>query len=166
MENNGKEKKMNKKLIITVGMAVLAAGVFAGPRRGGRGPGFHHHGGPRFAPRHHHHHHHRHHSFWGRGGRHFWPGFAGGVVGGIVARSLTYPYVNSTTVISTPTVVTTPAVVTAPVVVNPTVVTPAPVTTVQNVWVAGRYVDQVQGDGTVVRVWQPGHYEQRTVVVP
>ena len=40
-----------------------------------------------------------------------------------------------------------------------------PVTQVQNVWVDGRYIDQVQANGTVVRVWQPGHYEQRTVVV-
>jgi hypothetical protein len=55
--------------------------------------------------------------------------------------------------VTTPTVVTTPAVVTTPV------------TTVQNVWVEGRYVDQVLSNGTVVRVWQPGHYEQRTVVV-
>jgi len=27
------------------------------------------------------------------------------------------------------------------------------------VWVEGRYVDQVQANGSVVRVWQPGHYE-------
>ena len=60
-------------------------------------------------------------------------------------------------------VVTTPTVVTQPVVVQPTVVTP--VTQVQNVWVEGRYIDQVQANGTILRVWQPGHYEQRTVVV-
>ena len=41
----------------------------------------------------------------------------------------------------------------------------APVTQVQNVWVEGRYVDQVQANGSVIRVWSPGHYEQRTVVV-
>ena len=51
-----------------------------------------------------------------------------------------------------------PAVVQQPVVVQP-------VTQVQNVWVEGRYIDQVQPNGTVVRVWQPGHYEQRTIVV-
>jgi hypothetical protein len=27
------------------------------------------------------------------------------------------------------------------------------------------HVDQVQANGTVIRVWQPGHYEQRTVQV-
>jgi hypothetical protein len=41
-----------------------------------------------------------------------------------------------------------------------------PVAQTQTVWVEGRYVDQVQANGTVIRVWQPGHYEQRTVVVP
>jgi len=40
-----------------------------------------------------------------------------------------------------------------------------PVAQVQNVWVEGRYIDQVQANGTVVRVWSPGHYEQRTTVV-
>jgi len=40
-----------------------------------------------------------------------------------------------------------------------------PVTQTQNVWVEGRYVDAVQANGTVVRTWSPGHYEQRTVVV-
>ena len=58
--------------------------------------------------------------------------------------------------------VTTP-VVTAPVVVTPVVTTP--VYTTQTVWVEGRYVDQVQANGIVVRVWQPGHYEQRQVLV-
>ena len=52
-----------------------------------------------------------------------------------------------------PVVVTTPAVVTTPVYQT------------QNVWVEGRYVDQVQPNGTVLRVWQPGHYEQRQVLV-
>lgn len=144
---------MNKKMILTVGLAVFATSLFAGPHRGGRGPVGRHH----VAPRHHHHHHH-HHSTWGRGGRHFWPGFAGGVVGGIIGRTLTC---SSTTVVTTPTVVSAPAVVTTPV-----VVTPQPVATVQSVWVEGRYVDQVQANGTLLRVWQPGHYEQRTLVVP
>ena len=149
---------MNKKVILTVGLAVFAASLFAGPHGGGRGPGGRHHGVHHFAPRHHQHHHH---SAWGRGGRHFWPGFAGGVVGGIVGRTLVQNYVTTPTVVTTPPVVTTPTVVTTPV-----VVTPQPVTTVSSVWVEGRYVDQVQANGTVVRVWQPGHYEQRTVVVP
>ena len=39
---------------------------------------------------------------------------------------------------------------------------PVVVQTVQRqVWVPGRYVDQIQPNGTVVRVWQPGHYEVR-----
>jgi len=31
----------------------------------------------------------------------------------------------------------------------------------QTVWVEGRYISQTQADGTVVQVWNPGHYEQR-----
>ena len=45
----------------------------------------------------------------------------------------------------------------APVVVQQTATT-------ERVWVEGRYVDQVEPNGTVVRVWQPGHYETRTVI--
>ena len=58
-----------------------------------------------------------------------------------------------------------PVVTQTPVVINqtPVVVNPAPVTTTTQVWVEGRYVDQVQANGTVVRIWQPGHYETRTV---
>ena len=130
-------------------------GGFGGHHHGGPGPGFHHigprHGfGPSF--------HHRHHGFWGRGGRYFWPGFVGGGVGGAIYTACA----PSTVVVSSPAVVTTP-VVTTPIVTTPVVT--APVSTVQNVWVEGRYVDQVQANGVVVRVWQPGHYEQRTVLV-
>ena len=56
----------------------------------------------------------------------------------------------------TPTVVTQPVVVQQPVVTQPVVVQQP-----QQVWVEGRYVDQVQANGSTVRVWQPGHYEQR-----
>ena len=68
---------------------------------------------------------------------------------------------------------TQPAVVTpAPVVVAPApVVVQQPVvatghyeTRVQNVWVEGRYVDQVV-NGVVQSVWQPGHYEQQQTQV-
>ena len=52
-----------------------------------------------------------------------------------------------------PVVVNQPAVVTPP----PVVVAPQPTT----VWVEGRYVEQVQANGAVIRVWQPGHYEVR-----
>ena len=142
---------MNKKLIIVLGLAtVMAGGAFA--------HGWH--GGPRhcWGPRPVYHHHH-HGGYWGRGGCHFWPGFVGGVIGGAVA---------STIIDTSPTVVVQqPAVVTQPVVVQqpaPVVVQqPAPVVVQQpqQVWVEGRYVDQVQANGSTVRIWQPGHYEVR-----
>ena len=113
-------------------------GGFGGPRpmMGGRG-------GFRPAPIRHHHHG----SVWGRGGSNFWPGFVGGVIGGVLADAVVSP---------------APVVVTTPVVTTPVVT--APVVSTQNVWVEGRYVDQVQPNGTVLRVWQPGHYETRQVV--
>lgn len=132
---------MNKKFVIAVfAVAVCAFGAQARPHGGPgggfrRGPAPMHRVGHRPPPPIHHHHGH---GVWGRGGSHFWPGFVGGVVGGAVMSSIVAP---------------------APVVVaSPTVVT-----TTQNVWVEGRYVDQVQPNGVVVRVWQPGHYEQRVV---
>ena len=137
---------------------VATLGVFAAHHGGPRGGG-HHGGGRHSAPPparhygggHHHGHHHHHYSVWGRGGSHFWPGFVGGVVGGML-----YDAIEPSPRVVTTQVVTTPVVVTQPVVA-------APVATVQNVWVEGRYVDQVQPNGVVIRVWQPGHYEQRTV---
>ena len=138
---------MNNKKIVVVLIACVACGAaFARPHFGGLG--WHHR--PIV--------HHYHHGGWGRGGCNFWPGFVGGLIGGAV----------SSAIVSTPTVVTTPVVVQpAPTVVQPTqvVVQPTPVTQTRNVWVEGRYVDQVQANGTVIRVWQPGHYEQTTVVV-
>ena len=151
---------MTKMAIACFACMAICGTALARPH-GGPGPGFHHMGprhGPHFRPGPSFHHHH--HSAWGRGGRHFWPGFVGGVVGGAIYNAVATP---STVVVSTPTVVSTPAVVTTPVVTTPVVTTP--VSTVQNVWVEGRYVDQVQANGVVVRVWQPGHYEQRTVLV-
>ena len=144
--------KMIKIAAVCVAVALCAGTTFA---RGHRGPAR----GHSRVVRHHHVsrpvHRHCHGSAWGRGGRNFWPGFVGGIVGGVIAdRVVTTPV---TTVATTPTVVTTP-VVTTPVVTTP-------VYTTQNVWVEGRYVDQVQANGTVVRVWQPGHYEQRQVLV-
>lgn len=143
--------KKNRTQLVAAIAAVMCAGVcLAGPRPA---PGGHRGGpGPRPAPmmhrslpppphRHHHHHH---------GGS----GFVGGVVGGIVG-GLLYDAV------TTPTVTYPSVVVSQPVVVTP----PAPVYQTQNVWVPGCYVNQVLANGTVVRVWQPGHYEQRTVVV-
>lgn len=158
---------MNKKTIIAMTIAAMCVGTclarpHGGPGFGG-GPrgGFHGGFGYRPAPVMHHSYHH-HGSFWGRGGSHFWPGFVGGVIGGALTSSI-YP---TTTVVASP-IVTTP-IVTTPVVTTPVVTTPVvttPVYTTQSVWVEGRYVDQVQANGTVVRVYQPGHYEQRSVLV-
>lgn len=150
---------MNKKLIVAgATVLALAMGAFArpyGPGFGHCGPRFHH--GPRY-----------HGGFWGRGGCNFWPGFVGGVVGSAIYDAVTYPrYASSVVVTPAPTVVAAPA----PVVVQqqPVVVQQQPVVVqqpvVQSVWVEGRYVDQVQANGTVVRVWQPGHYVQSTTVV-
>lgn len=151
------------KLFVAMGVATLSACAIAGPRGcpGGWHPGPvpHHYPPP------------PHHDGWGRGGCNFWPGFVGGVVGGLVGSAVaspapvvvTQPVVTQPVVVSQPVVVTQPTVVTQPVVTQ-TVVS-QPVTTTQNVWVEGRYVDTVQANGTTVRTWQPGHYEQRTVVV-
>jgi len=88
-------------------------------------------------------------------------------VGGLAYNAVATPYYNNQTVVvqSSPTVVTQPVVVQQqPVVVSqPAVATT--VTQTQNVWVEGRYVDQVQANGSVVRVWSPGHYASQTVVV-
>jgi hypothetical protein len=151
-----RKNKMNKKMILVFG-AVLAAGTLMarpGPGFGGHRGGF---GGPRPmmhhrpAPMMHHRpapmpHHYHHHSGWGHGGRHFWPGFVGGVVGGVLTDAIIGP-----------------TVVTAPVVTTPVMATP--VYTSQQVWIPGGYIDQIQPNGTVVRVWQPGHYETRQILV-
>ncbi len=166
---------MNKKAIIMAVALVASLGLVAAPHHGG------HHGGPRGGGRpvvmHHHGHHHGHHSVWGRGGRNFWPGFVGGAVGAMIYDTVRpRPVVVTTPVVTTPVVttpvVTTPVVttpvVTTPVVTTPVVTTPVvttPVATTQSVWVEGRYIDQVQPSGAIVRIWQPGHYEQRTVYV-
>ncbi len=152
---------MGKKTVIMALALMAALGVFAkghggpgghhgGPApvmRGGPGGGMRHGGGhhgtfrapppPPPAPRHHrHHHHHRIDPFFS--------GFVGGVVGGVLVDAIT----------PSPVVVSTPAVV-----------TPAPVGVGrrETVWVAGRYVDEIRPDGSVIRVWQPGHYETITV---
>ena len=140
---------MNRKIVIalcTVGL--MAGGAFAYPHHGWHG-GYHHH--------------HCHGGYWGPGGRYFWPGFVGGVIGGAVASTIVET--SPTVVVQQPAVVTQPVVVqqSAPVVVQqPAVVTqPVVVQQPQQVWVEGRYVDQVQANGSTVRIWQPGHYEQR-----
>ena len=114
-----------------------------------------------------HYHHHHHH----RGGTAL--GIGAGILGAGLVASTIYEATHPRPVVVAPAPVITPApvvvaqpavVAPAPVVVQQPVVA-APVTQVQNVWVEGRYIDQVQPNGTVVRTWSPGHYEQRTVVV-
>lgn len=141
-----------KKTILLLAVTMLALGGFA-----------HGFGRPHFGPHPVHFHHHRHHGLNG------WA-VAGTVIGAGIVGAALYDAVRPTVQVVQPApVVVQPAPVVvqpAPVVVTqPVVVQPQAVTTVQNVWVEGRYIDQVQPNGTVVRVWQPGHYEQRTVVV-
>ena len=144
-----------KKLVIAIALVAASTGAFAHGWHGG----YHHHGW-------HGGYHHYHGGYWGRGGRYFWPGFVGGVVGGVVGTALARPYYSETVVVQpAPTVVTQPvvvqqlAVVTQPVVVQQPTVVQQPVVQRQPVWVEGRYVDQVQANGSTVRIWQPGHYE-------
>ena len=136
------------KKVIALAVALAAAStLFARPGPGGFRPG---HGGFRPVPvpvGHHHHHHH-----------HSGGAIAAGVVGGAILGGLI------ASAVATPT---TTVVTPAPVVVQPApvVVAPQPVYQTQNVWVEGRYVDTVQPNGAVIRTWQPGHYEQRTVQI-
>ena len=134
-----------KSLIISLSL-ILSISTFArpnGPRPGlgnrppSRGPVPH-----QVAP--------RPHNNWGHGGRDFWPGFVGGVVGGVVG----------TTIVNPPVVPLAPVVVTpTPVVVSsPVVIPPQPP---RKVWVEGRYIDQIQPNGTILRVWQAGHWEYK-----
>jgi len=141
------------KKIIALAVALAAAStLFARPGPGGFRPG---HGGFRPVPvpvGHHHHHH---------SGGAIAAGVVGGaILGGLVASAVATP---TTTVVTPAPVVVQPA----PVVVQPApvVVAPQPVYQTQNVWVEGRYVDTVQPNGAVIRTWQPGHYEQRTVQI-
>ena len=63
--------KNNIKKVLVMGCVAICAMVgVAAPRHGGHS--MHHH-----APVHHYSH-----CFWGPGGRNFWPGFVGGVIGG------------------------------------------------------------------------------------
>ena len=105
-----------------------------------------------------HHHHH------GSGGA-IAAGIVGGaLLGGLVASAVSTPA--PVVVTPAPTVVApAPVVVQQPVVVSQPVVVAQPVYQTQNVWVEGRYVDTIQPNGTVLRTWQPGHYEQRTIQI-
>lgn len=137
---------MNKKLTVVLVGVLTAGAILAAPHRGAHNKGHHAH---RTTVHHHvRHHHHHHGGVWGRGGRNFWPGFVGGVVGGVL-----------TDTVIAPRVVTTPVVVTAPTVVTVPAVTATQGVVTEQVWVPGRYVLQTQPNGSFVRVWQAGHYE-------
>ena len=136
-----------KKIVLLVLASMMVGGLVARP-----------HGGHRPPPPPRHHSHHR----GGIHGRHA-AGFATGVIGGAIVGGIVSEALRPRTVVveSQPVVVTP-----APVVVTPApVAVQQPVYQIQNVWVEGRYVDQIQANGSVVRVWQPGHYEQRQVQV-
>lgn len=121
-------------LAVAVAMAFVAS---ARPHGGFDG----HHGGF----------HHGHGGFWGRGGRNFWPAFAGGVVGGMVGG---YCY-GGTTVVAAPAAVTT-----VPYTYYPVDTVVRPVEAYQQVWVPGQLVPVTNPDGSVSYVRQPGHYER------
>ena len=137
---------MNKIIVLAVALAA-ASTLSARPGYGGFRPV------PVPVGHHHHHHHHS--------GGAIAAGVVGGaILGGLIASAVATP---TTTVVTPAPVVVQPA----PVVVQPApvVVAPQPVYQTQNVWVEGRYVDTVQPNGAVIRTWQPGHYEQRTVQI-
>lgn len=136
-----------KKLCVLVSMALLSVAVFARPHCG---PGFPH-GGFR--------HHGYRHSFWGSGGRNFWPGFAGGLVAGAICNS----YYRRPVVVTPPittvvnpypaTVITTPVVTTTVVPTQPVYVPP------QRVWVAGHYETRYYPNGQPYQVWIEGYWQ-------
>lgn len=134
------------KSIFTLSLVgMLAMCAFAAPGRRGAPPPppRHHHGG------HHHHHHSK------------AIGIGAGILGaGLLASTIYEATRPAPVVVAQPAVVVTPA----PVVVQQPVVAGHYETRVQNVWVEGRYVDQVV-NGVVQRVWQPGHYEQQQTQV-
>ena len=135
-------------------VATAAMCAFSAPR----GPGAHR-GHPPPPPRHHGGHHHNHHH-----GKAFAVG-AGILGAGLIASTIYNATHPAPVVVAQPTVVTpAPVVVQQPVVVTQPVATGHYETRVQNVWVEGRYVDQVV-NGVVQRVWQPGHYEQQQTQV-
>lgn len=150
-----------KRLILSIVVFIFSVSVvFAAPHkpkhshRPPPAPPRHHvpqHPPKHHAPKHHAHHHHK------SGGAAVAAGIIGGaIVGAAIAESL-----KPDPVVVTPA----PVVVPQPVVVQQPVVVAQPVTQVQNVWVEGRYVHRRDAHGRMIRVWEPGHYEQRTVIV-
>lgn len=71
------------------------------------------------------------------------PAFVGGVVGGLLGAAV----IEATR----PAIVATPAP-------QPTVIIQSPTIVPRQVWVEGRYQQQVV-NGTIVNIWVPGHWE-------
>lgn len=77
------------------------------------------------------HHHHHHGGWWGRGGRNFWPGFVGGVVGGaLVGGCHGYGYYGNTTYVLNATPYVAPIVTPGVTYIQPTTTVVQPTTTV------------------------------------
>lgn len=161
---------MKKIMILAVVAVAAVTSTFARPHHGGHHGGYRYHGGF---------HHHHHGSWWGRGGRNFWPAFAGGVVGGMIGGGWCYrgavvapAVVPAATVVPATTTVVAPVQpvgtsvpVTVPVSSQPYQYVPLdtvvrPVEAYQQVWVPGQLVPVTNPDGSVSYVRQPGHYER------
>lgn len=146
-----------KKTIMILLVGAFAMSVFSAPHK----PKQSHRPAPR-PPRHHvpdhpsKHHAPKHHNHKSSGAA-----VAAGIIGGAIVGAAVVESLRPDPVVVTPA----PVVVPQPVVVHQPVVAVQPVTQVQNVWVEGRYVHRRDAHGRMVRVWEPGHYEQRTVTI-
>ena len=144
---------MNKAVLIVVMSVICANVIMAGPHKPKHAPRPHtpppRHHVPHNPPKHHapkhHHHHHK-----GSGAA-----VAAGVIGGAIVGAAIAESLRPDPVVVAP----------APVVVQQPVVVAQPVTQVQKVWIEGRYVEKRDANGMVIQVWEPGHYEQRTVTI-
>ena len=91
----------------------------------------------------------------------------GAIVGAALVDALTEPetVVVQQPVVQQPVLVQQPVVVQQPApVVHQTVVV-QPVTEKRKVWVEGRYVEKANAYGSSIKVFEPGHYEERTFIV-
>ena len=104
----------------------------------------------------------------------FWPGFAGGFAAGVLLESTRppRPVPPPRTMCTTRIVEPAPVVVQQPIVVQQPVVSQTVIADVvvsgdpdgtERVWVEGSYFNRINADGSVTRVWNPGHYELRKV---
>jgi len=142
-------KNINKTLIIA-GMSALAA--LAPVKNAEARPHGGFHGG------------HHHYSAWGRGGSHFWPGFAGGLVSGALWGAYYRPYYYTTPVVySTPVVTTyatTPVVTTAQTVQTQPVQTQAQPVQTQPVQTQAQPSTLVLPNGTKITTSDPAVIQQ------